>query len=50
MNSSVHSATTGVFIDAAKDERTRAALWHGAGELFCAGNDIDDFLKNSHGP
>src|SRR4051794_26083042 len=39
-----------IFEDAAKDERTRIVLWHGAGESFCAGNDVEDFLKNPPGP
>jgi enoyl-CoA hydratase/carnithine racemase len=39
-----------VLTEAAKDDRTRVALWHGAGDSFCAGNDIDDFLKNPPGP
>src|ERR1700684_3179124 len=32
--------------------RTRARLscWHGAGDSFCAGNDVEDFLKNPPGP
>ena len=34
----------------AKDERTRVVLWHGAGDAFCAGNDVEDFLKNPPGP
>jgi enoyl-CoA hydratase/carnithine racemase len=25
-------------------------LWHGAGDAFCAGNDIGDFLKNPPAP
>ena len=29
---------------------TRVVLWHGAGDSFCAGNDIEDFLKNPPGP
>jgi enoyl-CoA hydratase/carnithine racemase len=39
-----------VFNDAAKDERIKVVLWHGAGDSFCAGNDVEDFLKNPPGP
>lgn len=46
MTSSMYSTLADVFNDAAKDERTRVVLWHGAGDSFCAGNDIEDFLKN----
>jgi enoyl-CoA hydratase/carnithine racemase len=35
---------------AATDEAVRVVLWHGAGDAFCAGNDIEDFLKNPPGP
>jgi enoyl-CoA hydratase/carnithine racemase len=35
---------------AAKDEQIRVVLWHGAGDSFCAGNDVVDFLKNPPGP
>jgi hypothetical protein len=28
----------------------QVVLWHGAGDSFCAGNDIEDFLKNPPGP
>ena len=45
MTSRMYLTLAGVFNDAAKDERTRVVLWHGAGESFCAGNDIGDFLK-----
>src|SRR6202166_3296712 len=31
---------------AAKDEQIRVVLWHGAGDSFCAGNDVVDFLKS----
>src|SRR5689334_18325988 len=34
---------------AAKDDQVRVVLWHGAGDSFSAGNDIDDFLKNPPG-
>jgi enoyl-CoA hydratase/carnithine racemase len=39
-----------IFNDAAKDQSTRVVLWHGAGDSFCAGNDVEDFLKNPPGP
>src|SRR6266404_1789029 len=35
---------------AAKDDDIRVVLWHGAGDSFCAGNDLEDFLKNPIGP
>jgi enoyl-CoA hydratase/carnithine racemase len=50
MTSSMYTTLADVFNDAATDERTRVVLWHGAGDSFCAGNDIDDFLKNPPGP
>src|ERR1700677_2205656 len=49
MNSSMYATLADVFIDAASDERTRVALWRGAGDSFCAGNDIEDFLNNPPG-
>jgi enoyl-CoA hydratase/carnithine racemase len=50
MTSGMYLTLADVFNDAAKDERTRVVLWHGAGDSFCAGNDVDDFLKNPPGP
>jgi enoyl-CoA hydratase/carnithine racemase len=35
---------------AATDDGVRVVLWHGAGDSFCAGNDLEDFLKNPMGP
>ncbi len=35
--------------DAAKDDQIRVVLWHGTGDSFSAGNDIEDFLKNPPG-
>jgi enoyl-CoA hydratase/carnithine racemase len=53
----LNAMTTGMYValaeilrNAAKDEQTRVVLWHGAGTSFCAGNDLDDFLKNPPGP
>ena len=50
MTSSMYVTLADMFNDAAKDERVRVVLWHGAGDSFCAGNDIEDFLKNPPGP
>jgi enoyl-CoA hydratase/carnithine racemase len=50
MTSGMYVTLAEVFTDAAKDERTRVVLWRGAGDSFCAGNDIEDFLKNPPGP
>ena len=50
MTSSMYVTLADIFNDAAKDERVRVVLWHGAGDSFCAGNDIEDFLKNPPGP
>jgi enoyl-CoA hydratase/carnithine racemase len=50
MTSRMYITLASIFGDAAKDERIHAVLWHGAGDSFCAGNDIEDFLKNPPGP
>ncbi len=50
MTSAMYVALAGIFNEAANDEKTRVVLWHGAGDSFCAGNDIEDFLKNPPGP
>src|SRR6478736_6039518 len=50
MTSAMYLALAGIFNEAANDENTRVVLWHGAGDSFCAGNDIQDFLKNPPGP
>jgi enoyl-CoA hydratase/carnithine racemase len=39
-----------LFNTAANDDRVQVVLWHGAGDSFCAGNDLEDFLKNPMGP
>jgi enoyl-CoA hydratase/carnithine racemase len=49
MTSSMYTKLADIFNDAAKDERVRVVLWHGAGDAFSAGNDIQDFLKNPPG-
>src|SRR5436190_7271308 len=50
MTSAMYLALAGIFNETANDENTRVVLWHGAGDSFCAGNDIEDFLKNPPGP
>src|SRR3981081_2825008 len=50
MTSAMYVALAGLFNEAANDDNTRVVLWHGAGDSFCAGNDIEDFLKNPPGP
>jgi enoyl-CoA hydratase/carnithine racemase len=50
MTSSMYVTLAEIFTEAANDERTRVVLWRGAGDSFCAGNDIEDFLKNPPGP
>jgi enoyl-CoA hydratase/carnithine racemase len=50
MTSDMYVTLANIFNDAAKDESIRVVLWHGAGDSFCAGNDIEDFLKNPPGP
>jgi enoyl-CoA hydratase/carnithine racemase len=50
MTLNMYMTLADLFIEAAKDEGTRVVLWHGAGDSFCAGNDIEDFLNNPPGP
>ncbi len=49
MTSAMYITLADLFNAAAKDDRIRVVLWHGAGDSFCAGNDIGDFLKNPPG-
>jgi len=49
MTSAMYIALAYLFNAAAKDDQTRVVLWHGAGDSFSAGNDIQDFLKNPPG-
>ena len=50
MTSSMYTKLADVFDGAAKDDDVRVVLWHGAGDAFSAGNDLEDFLKNPPGP
>ncbi len=50
MTSSMYVTMADTLDGAAGDEQTRVVLWHGAGDSFCAGNDLEDFMKNPPGP
>ena len=50
MTSSMYVAMADLLDDAAKDDQTRVVLWHGAGDSFSAGNDLEDFMANPPGP
>src|SRR5713101_2034696 len=50
MTSAMYLTLADVLNGAAKDEHIRVVLWHGAGDSFSAGNDVEDFLKNPPGP
>jgi enoyl-CoA hydratase/carnithine racemase len=50
MTAGMYTNLAGIFGEADKDEAVRVVLLQGAGDAFCAGNDIGDFLKNPPGP
>ena len=50
MTSSMYIAMAELLDGAAKDDQIRVVLWHGAGDSFSAGNDLEDFMKNPPGP
>ncbi|HWZ60835.1 MAG TPA: enoyl-CoA hydratase [Gemmatimonadaceae bacterium] len=50
MTSAMYITMADLFTDAAQDDRIRVVLWHGAGDSFSAGNDLEDFMKNPPGP
>jgi len=50
MTSAMYITMTDLLNGAAKDDDIHVVLWHGAGDSFCAGNDVEDFLKNPPGP
>src|SRR3979411_665583 len=49
MTSDMHVTLAELIHAGAKDEQMRVVLWHGAGDSFCAGNDVVDFLKSPPG-
>ena len=50
MTSNMYVTLAELLDGAANDDRIRVVLWHGAGDSFCAGNDVVDFLKSPQGP
>src|SRR5882762_721736 len=50
MTAAMYLTMADVLNRAAQDDQIRVVLWHGAGDSFCAGNDIEDFIKNPPGP
>lgn len=46
MTSSMYISMAEFLEDGAKDDQVRVVLWHAAGDSFCAGNDLEDFMKN----
>src|SRR6266850_7192769 len=50
MTSSMYIDMADLLDGAAKDDQTRVVLWHGAGDSFSAGNDLQDFMENPPGP
>jgi enoyl-CoA hydratase/carnithine racemase len=50
MTGSMYLTLADIFNDAAKDDEVRVVVWHGAGDSFSAGNDVEDFLKHPVGP
>jgi len=49
MTSSMYITLAEVLKGAAKDDDIRVLLWHGAGDSFSAGSELEDFMKNPPG-
>ena len=49
MTGGMYTRLAGIFNEAGNDDEARVVLWHSAGDAFCAGNDMGDFLKNPAG-
>src|SRR6201982_1189572 len=50
MTSAMYGTIADLLNAAAKEDDISVVLWHGAGDAFCAGNDLEDFLRNPMGP
>ncbi|WP_414645573.1 hypothetical protein [Bradyrhizobium sp. 6(2017)] len=45
----MYVALARVFNEVAHNENMQVVLWHGAGDSFCAGNNIEEFFQESSG-
>ena len=50
ITSSMYITIADLLDAAATDDQVRVVLWHGAGDSFSAGNDLEDFMQNPPGP
>jgi enoyl-CoA hydratase/carnithine racemase len=50
MTAAMYIGLADLLTEADKDDNINVVLLYGAGDSFCAGNDLDDFAKNPPGP
>ena len=50
MIGAMYTSLADIFNEANGDEKIRVVLWHGVGQSFCVGNDVEDFLKHPPRP
>ena len=50
MTAAMYIGLADLLTEADRDDNINVVLLHGAGDSFCAGNDLDDFAKNPPGP
>ena len=50
MTAAMYTGLAQILGDAGKDDAVHVVLWHSAGDAFCAGNDMGDFLNNPPEP
>ena len=50
MTAAMYTGLADLLNEADKDDSVNVVLLSGAGDSFCAGNDLDDFMKNPPGP
>ena len=50
MTAAMYTTMAEILTKADQNDDVRVVLWHSAGDAFCAGNDVEDFLKNPPQP